>query len=182
LAVVARDNDRVDNGKGGDPPVPNDAAASGGGDDDNASTRMRSGRGTTDGGGGGHHCQNDDDAEEGRHIIAGTTTTMDTDAATIAAGTTPQWDGEGEEGVVASSGRRSRACVDFGHRRGRLLRRHRPSSTSAIVAAVNMACRGHLRCQHWPSLTWAIVAAVDEWLTMAKRGGTNLIIRYFFIK
>ena len=60
-AVVARDNDRDDNGEGGDPPVPNDAAASGGGDDNNASSRMRSGGRMTDGGGGG--------------IIAGTTTT-----------------------------------------------------------------------------------------------------------
>ncbi len=32
--MVARDNDRDDNGKGGDPPVPNGAAASGDGDDD----------------------------------------------------------------------------------------------------------------------------------------------------
>ena len=30
-AVVAHDNDRDDNGEGGDPPVPNDAAASSGG-------------------------------------------------------------------------------------------------------------------------------------------------------
>ena len=39
--VVARDNDRDDNGEGGDPPVPSDAAASGGGDYDNVSSRMR---------------------------------------------------------------------------------------------------------------------------------------------
>ncbi len=45
--------------------------------------------------------------------------------------------GEGEEGAVALSGGRSRACVDFGHRRGRLRRRHGPSSTSAIVVAVD---------------------------------------------
>jgi hypothetical protein len=62
---------------------------------------------------------------------------MDTDAATIAAGTTPQGEGEGEEGVVASSGGRSKTFVDFGHRRGRLHRRHRPSSTSAIVTVVD---------------------------------------------
>jgi hypothetical protein len=134
-AVVARDNDRDDNGEGGDPPVPNDAAACGSGDDDNASSRMRSGVLTTDGGGGGHHRRNDDDAEEGGHIIARTMTTMDIDAATIAAGTTPR--GEGEEGAVASSGGQLSACVDFGHRRGRLRRRHRPSSTSAIVTAVD---------------------------------------------
>jgi hypothetical protein len=91
----------------------------------------------TDGGGGGHHRRNDDDAEEGGHIIARTTTTMDIDAATIAAGTTPR--GKGEEGAVAlaSSGGRLSACVDFGHRRGSLRRRHRPWSTSAIVAAVD---------------------------------------------
>ena len=136
-AVVARDNDRDDNGEGGDPPVPNGAAASGDGDDDNASLRMRSGGGMTDGGGGGHHRRNDDDAEEGGHIIARTTTTIDIDAATIAAGTTPR--GEGEEGAVAlaSSDGQLSACVDFGHRRGSLRRRHRPSSTSAIVAAVD---------------------------------------------
>jgi hypothetical protein len=133
--VVARDNDRDDNGEGGDPPVPNDAAACGSGDDDNASSRMRSGVLTTDGGGGGHHRRNDDHAEEGGHIIARTMTTMDIDAATIAAGTTPR--GEGEEGAVASSGGQLSACVDFGHRRGRLRRRHRPSSTSAIVTAVD---------------------------------------------
>ena len=133
--MVARDNDRDDNGEGGDPPVPNGAAASGDGDDDNASSRMRSGGGTTDGGGGGHHRRNDDDAEEGGHIIARTTTTMDIDAATIAAGTTPR--GEGEEEAVASSVGRLSACVDFGHRHGSLRRRHRPSSTSAIVAAVD---------------------------------------------
>ena len=52
-AVVARDNDRDDNGEGGDPSVPNDAATSGGGDNDNASSWMRSGGGMTDGGGGG---------------------------------------------------------------------------------------------------------------------------------
>ena len=51
--MVAHDNDRDDNGEGGDPPVPNDAAASGGGDDDNVSSWMRSGGGMTDGGGGG---------------------------------------------------------------------------------------------------------------------------------
>ena len=74
--------------------------------------------------------------EEGGDIVAGTTTTMDTNAATIAAVTTPRGEGEGEEGAVASSGGRLRVCVDFGHRRGRLRRRHRPSSTSAIVATV----------------------------------------------
>ncbi len=52
------------------------------------------------------------------HIIAVTTTTMDTNAATIAVGTTPRGEGEGEEGVVASLGGRSRVCIDFG--RGRL--------------------------------------------------------------
>jgi hypothetical protein len=62
-------------------------------------------------------------------------TTMDIDAATIAAGTTPR--GEGEEGVVASSGGRLSVCVDFGHRHGSLRLRHRPSSTSAIVTAVD---------------------------------------------
>ncbi len=51
--VVAHDNDRDNNGEGGDPPVPNDVAASGGGDDDNASSWMQSGRGMTDRGGGG---------------------------------------------------------------------------------------------------------------------------------
>ena len=135
--MVARDNDRDNNGGGGDPPVPNNAAASGGGDDDNASSRMRSGGGTTDGGGGWQHRRNDDDAEEGGHIIAGTMTTMDTDTATIGAGTTPRGEGEREEGVVALSGGRSRACVDFGHCRGRLRCRHWPSSMSAIVAAVD---------------------------------------------
>ncbi len=54
-AVVARDNDHDDNGKEGDPHVPNDAAASGGRDDDNASSRRLT--------------------EEGGDIIAGTTTT-----------------------------------------------------------------------------------------------------------
>ena len=135
--MVVHDNDRDDNGEGGDPPVPEDAAASGGWDDDNVSSRMRSGGGATDGGGGGHHRRNDLDAEEGGHIIAGMTKTMDTDAATIAVGTTPRGEGEGEEGAVASSGGRSRACVDFGHSRGRVPRQHRPSSTSAIVAAVD---------------------------------------------
>ncbi len=75
--------------------------------------------------------------EEGGDIIAGTTTTMDTNAATIAEGTIPLGEGEREEEAVVSSGGRSRACIDFGHRRGRLRRRHRPSSTSAIVTAVN---------------------------------------------
>jgi hypothetical protein len=134
-AVVARDNDCDDNGEGGDPPVPNDATASGGGDDDNASSRMRSGGETTNGGEGGHHRRNDNGAKEGGHIIVRTTTTMDIDAATITAGTTPQ--GEGEEGAVALSGGRLSACVEFGHRRGRLRRRHRPSLTSAIAAAVD---------------------------------------------
>ena len=134
-AVVARDNDHDGNGEGGDPPVPNDAAASGGGDDDVAGGRPTDERG-------GHHRRNNDNAEEGRHIIAGTTTTIDTDAATIAAGTTPWGEGEGEEGAVASSDGRSR-CVDFGHRRGRLRRRHR------------------LSCRHRPSLTSAIVRSAD---------------------
>ena len=71
-------------------------------------------------GGGGHHCRNDDDTEEGGHLITGTTTMMDTDVATIAAGTTPR--GEGEEGAVVLSGGQSRACVDFGHRHGHLRR------------------------------------------------------------
>ncbi len=162
-AVVARDNDREDNGEGGDPPGSNDDAASGGGDNDNASSRMRSGGGTTDGGGGGHHRRNNDDAEEGGHIIAGTKTTMDTDAATIAVGTTPR----GEKGAVASSGGRSRVCVNFGQPspRGRRLVGHR---------------RGRLSYRHRPSLTSAIVAAVDEWDmwwgAYGKKGGTNLII------
>ncbi len=51
--MVAHDNDRDNNGKGGDPPVPTDAAASGGGDDDNALSWMRSDGGATDRGGGG---------------------------------------------------------------------------------------------------------------------------------
>ena len=51
--MVACDNDRGDNGKGGDPPVPNNATASGGRDDDNASSQMRSDMGMTDGGGRG---------------------------------------------------------------------------------------------------------------------------------
>ena len=106
-------------------PVSNDDTASGSWDGDNAMSRMRSGRGTTDGGWGGHHCRNDDDAEKGGHIIAGTTTTMDTDAATIAVGTTP-W---GEKGAVALSGGQSRVCVDFGQ--------PFPSSTLYIVAAVD---------------------------------------------
>ena len=105
--------------------VPNDAPASGGGDNDNTLSQMRSGGGTTDGGRGGHHCRNDNDGEEGGHIIAGTMTTMDTDAATIAVGTTPR----GEKGAVASSGGRSRVCVNFGE--------PSPSSTLAIVAAVD---------------------------------------------
>jgi hypothetical protein len=124
-AVVARDNNRGNNGKGGNPPISNDDAASGGGDEDNVLSRMQSGGGTTDGGGGGHHCRNDDDGEERGHIIAGTMTTMDTDAATIAVGTTPR----GEKGAVASSGGRSRVCVNFGQ--------PSLSSTSAIVAAVD---------------------------------------------
>jgi hypothetical protein len=77
-----------------------------------------------------------DRRRRGGDIITGTTTTMDTDGATIAAVTTPRGEGEGEEGAVASSGRRSRVCVDFGHRRGRLRCQHRPSSTSAIVVTV----------------------------------------------
>ena len=75
--------------------------------------------------------------EEEGDIIAGTTTTMDTNAATIVARTTPRGEGEGEDGAVASSGGQLRACVDFGHRRGRLRRRHRQSSTSAIVTAID---------------------------------------------
>jgi hypothetical protein len=63
--------------------------------------------------------------EEGGHIIARTTTTMDTDAATIAVGTTLR----GEKGAVASSGGRLRVCVNFGQ--------PSPSSTSAIVTAVD---------------------------------------------
>ena len=43
---------------------------------------------------------------------------------------------EGEEGAVVSSGGRSRACVDFGHRRGRLRRQHRQKSTLAIASKV----------------------------------------------
>ncbi len=88
--VVAHDNDRNDNSKGGNPLVPNDAAASGRGDNDNALSRMQSGRGMTDRGGGRHHRWNDDNVEEGGHIIAGTTMTMDTDVATITAGTAPR--------------------------------------------------------------------------------------------
>ena len=42
-----------------------------------------------------------------------------------------------DEGAVALSGGRSRACVDFGHRRGRLSCRLWPSLMSAIVAAVD---------------------------------------------
>jgi hypothetical protein len=47
--------------------------------------------------------------EEGGDIIAGAMTTMDTDAATIAAGTSRV-----EYGAVALSGGQSRVCVDFG--------------------------------------------------------------------
>ena len=50
---------------------------------------------------------------------------MDTDAATIAVGTTPR----GGKGAVASLGGRSRVCVDFSQ--------PSPSSTSAIVAVVD---------------------------------------------
>ena len=83
----------------------------------------RGGGGTTDGGGGGHHRRNDDDGgyQCGHHR-----------GGFDAAG-----GGGGGGGGVASSGGRSRACVEFGHCRGRLRRRHRPSSTSAIVAAVD---------------------------------------------
>ena len=70
--MVVRDNDRDDNGKGGDPPVPSDDTASAGGDDVLT--------------------------EEGGLIIAVTTTTMDTNAATIAAGTTPRGEGRGVRG------------------------------------------------------------------------------------
>ena len=115
-AVVVRDNDCDNNVEGGNPPVPNDAAASGSGDYDNVSSRMQSGGGTTDGEGGGQYRRNDDDAEEGGHIIDGTTTKV---------------------GAVALSGGRSRACVDFGHRRGRLRRQHWQSSKSAIVTTVD---------------------------------------------
>ena len=152
-AVVARDNDRDDNGKGGDPPVPSDDAASGGGDDVNASSRMRSGGGTAGGGGGGHHRRNDDDAEEGGHIIAGTTTTMDTNAATIAVGTTPRGEGRGVRGWWrCRAGDRGRA------------------STLAIVVAVSVVDIGSRLSRpssrpltsgpsSWPSqlLTWAVV-------------------------
>ena len=75
--------------------------------------------------------------EEGKDIIAGTATTVDTNAATIAAGTIPRGEGEREEEAVVSSGGRSRACVNLGHRRSRLCRRHRPSLTSAIVMVVD---------------------------------------------
>ena len=57
----------------------------------------------------------------GGSIIARTMMTMNTDAATIAASKTPRWEGEGGEKTVASLGGRLRACVDVGHRRGRLL-------------------------------------------------------------
>ena len=72
------------------------------------------------GGGGGGGCGGGgvtigQPMEEGGEVIAGTTTTMDTKAAIIAAGTTLRGEGEGEEGAVASSGGRSRACVDFVH-------------------------------------------------------------------
>ena len=48
------------------------------------------------------------------------TMTMDTDMVTIVAGMTPRGEEEGEEGAVASSGGRLRACANFGHRRGHL--------------------------------------------------------------
>jgi hypothetical protein len=70
--------------------------------------------------------------EEGGDIIAGMTMTMDANAAIIAAGMMLQ-----REEAVALSGGRSRACINVGHRRGRLRLRHWPSSTSAIVAAVD---------------------------------------------
>ena len=62
---------------------------------------------------------------------------MDIDAATIAVGTTPRGEGEGEEGVVASPGGQSRVCADFGHHCVRLCCRHQQSSMSAIVVAVD---------------------------------------------
>jgi hypothetical protein len=73
---------------------------------------------------------------------------MDTDAATIAVGTTPQG-GEGGDCVVgrAIKGVRRLRPADVSHRRGRQLVGHR---------------RGHLSYLHWPSLTLVIVAAVDE--------------------
>ena len=70
--------------------------------------------------------------EEGGDIIAGMTMTMDANAAIIAAGMMLQ-----REEAVALSGGRSRACINLGHRRGHLRLRHWPSSTSAIVVAVD---------------------------------------------
>jgi hypothetical protein len=112
--------------------------------------QMRRWRGAADGGGGG--------------IIAGTAMTMDTDAAIIVAGSTPQGEGGGRRGggdvgQAIEGVRRLRpsswpspsstsAIVDVGHCHGRQLIGHR---------------RGHLRCRHRPSSTSAIVAVVDEW-------------------
>jgi hypothetical protein len=58
-------------------------------------------------------------------IPKSTKTTMNTDAATIPAGTAPR----GEEGAVALLGGQSRVCVDFGQ--------PSPSLTLSIVAAVD---------------------------------------------
>jgi len=82
------------------------------------------GGGTTDGGGGG--------------IIAGTTTTVDTGVAIIAVDSMPwgEWGGRGRRGggVV---GRAIEGVRQLRHRHGRLRRRHRPSPTTDIVAAIN---------------------------------------------
>ena len=108
------------------------------------------GRPTEEGGG---IIAGNDNVEEGGHIIAGTTTTMDTDSATIAVGMTPQG-GEGGDGVIGRAIEGVRrlwpaiSVVDVSHRCGRQLVGHR--------------C-GHLSYRHRPSLTSAIVAAVDEW-------------------
>jgi hypothetical protein len=99
-----------------DPLVPNDAAASGGGDNNNASVWMRSGGGTTDGGGGGV-----------RRAIEGVCQLRPL-----------SW----------PSPLSKLAVVDIGHRHGHRLVGHR--------------C-GRLSCRHRPSLTSAIVAAVGEW-------------------
>jgi hypothetical protein len=147
LAVVARDNDRDDNGKGGDPPVPNDAAASGGGDDDNASTRMRSGGGRP--------------TEEGGGIIARMTTTRrrggtsSSERRRLWIRTRPQSRRVRRRGGMGR-GRRGWWRCRAGDR-GR-------ASTSAIVVAVSFVDIGHRRGrQHglsWPSQV-STLAVVD---------------------
>ena len=76
--------------------------------------------------------------EEGGGIIAETTTTVDTGVAIIAVDSMPggEWGGRGRrgDGVV---GRAIEGVRQLRHRHGRLRRRHRPSPTSDIVAAVN---------------------------------------------